>query len=138
MDALVTPAEFEDWCAGMRAAELGELASEPLFRVEAHTVDHPMLTACVPAERRRQVAEGVGDLERATGRPVRWVAYPSGDYDDGVLDDARALGLEAGFAVTPRGRRAPAFEIPRAGIYRPEPEVAVAKAVWARRLEWRG
>lgn len=133
IDGLLTEAERLDWTSGMTADEMRELDGDALFDVEAHTVDHPFLSRCVPAEAARQLVENREFIEAACRKTVRALAYPSGDYDARIVALARAHRFSCGFAVAPSLGTDPAFEHPRAGIFQAAPEVAAFKAMWARR-----
>lgn len=135
---LMTAAERQDWTDGMTAGEMRELDADPLFEVEAHTVDHPFLTRCDDREAARQLAENREFIEAACRKRVRALAYPSGDYDGRIIAMARAQGFSSGFAVAPSLGTDPAFEHPRAGVFQAAPEVAAFKAMWARRRTRKG
>ena len=68
--------------------------------VESHTYSHPFLS------RARQSLDDELSCSRAviavhTAQPVRFLAYPYGDYDEGVIDAAKAAGYEAAVTVKP-------------------------------------
>ena len=53
-----------------------------------------------------------------TGQPVRYFAYPGGDYDLRTLALLREHGFEAGFATLPKKLGTDSrFEIARIGVY---------------------
>jgi peptidoglycan/xylan/chitin deacetylase (PgdA/CDA1 family) len=59
-------------------------------------------------------------LEELTEQPVRYLAYPSGNYNQGTLELVKAAGYEAAFATIPRNLGDdPRFELERVGIYSP-------------------
>jgi peptidoglycan/xylan/chitin deacetylase (PgdA/CDA1 family) len=112
------PADEEMDCfAGMTEEQVGQLASEPLFQIGVHTVDHPRLSLCDQLEAERQLEENQTFLERVTGRPCEWVAWPGGDYDLHAIDVCRRRRLRGGFAVVPRLKVAPEWELPRVDVY---------------------
>ena len=92
-DALHLPAPQPDDLP-MTAAEVGELAADPLFEIGGHTATHPALPMLAPAERRRDILDGKHACEGLTGRPAAGFAYPHGANDA----DARAAVAECGFA----------------------------------------
>jgi peptidoglycan/xylan/chitin deacetylase (PgdA/CDA1 family) len=68
----------------------------------AHSRTHPLLTR-IPDERLDdEVAGSVADLERELGAPPALFAYPSGAFDDRVVDAVRRAGIAAAF-TTDRG-----------------------------------
>jgi peptidoglycan/xylan/chitin deacetylase (PgdA/CDA1 family) len=130
--------EVLEYCSGMTEEQLADLASNDLFSVGAHTVDHPVLTRCSRDEAVRQLAENRQFLERVCNRPVTAVAYPAGEYNESIVEACRQLGFRRGYAVKPLLKKHPDFEVPRAGVWRRQEEVAVFKALWARRRVNRG
>ena len=132
-ESFVSQAEAEDWFLGMTENQMRELDANPLFSVEAHTVDHPFLTRCNSDELVRQIGENKTYIEDVCSKKVVAVAYPSGDYNNGVLEACQRLGLNAGYAVAPSVNKWSYLEIPHAGIYQSAREVALFKALWARR-----
>src|SRR6202022_1886587 len=106
------------------------LASDPLFMVGSHTVDHPFLTRCPPYEAVRQMRENKSWLERVTNRPCNTIAYPSGDYNTEILGACPELGFSRGYATTPLFGQDREFEIPRMGIYSPSVETLGFKIYW--------
>jgi peptidoglycan/xylan/chitin deacetylase (PgdA/CDA1 family) len=89
----------------MGTPELQVLASDG-FDVELHTCNHANLpqlarrnSAAFDAELQgcRQILEGI------TGETVDYVAYPSGLYDQTVLDAVASFGFRAGFTTRASG-----------------------------------
>lgn len=105
--------------AGMTHDQLVAAGESDLVEIASHTVTHPFLTRESPAEQTREIYESKRVLAASTGRPVRYFAYPSGDYDGAVLARVRDSGYEAAFATRPRGEGAGPFAIGRVGIYSP-------------------
>jgi len=114
---------ISDLCAGMTAEQVCQLAADPLFTIGCHTVDHPFLTRCEPAEMLRQIVENKNWLQQATVHPLTAVAYPSGDYNSEVVAVCESQGFGRGYAVIPANRPAGVFELARIGVYRPSLDV---------------
>jgi peptidoglycan/xylan/chitin deacetylase (PgdA/CDA1 family) len=129
---------LNDHYAGMTWDHIRELAKDPLFEVGIHTVDHPFLTSCDDGEMQRQIGENREDLERVTGKQVRSIAYPLGDYDLKVTGKCRELGIEERYAVDLRGggrKGTPGRdEIPRIGVYKPSLDIVGFKVQWGNLL----
>jgi peptidoglycan/xylan/chitin deacetylase (PgdA/CDA1 family) len=79
--------------------------SENGVDVESHTNSHPFLTSrrhrdLQPAEYTRflrdELVSSKQTLEKETGKPVRFLAYPYGDYDTAVATATASSGYEAG------------------------------------------
>jgi peptidoglycan/xylan/chitin deacetylase (PgdA/CDA1 family) len=113
------PPETLDQYGGMTRDQLAAAAKDDLFEVGSHTVAHPYLTGISPAEQASEISGSKQVLSALTGRPVRYFAYPGGDYDGAVLARVRDSGYEAAFASRPHNVGSERFEIGRMGIYSP-------------------
>jgi peptidoglycan/xylan/chitin deacetylase (PgdA/CDA1 family) len=133
LESFVSETDRLDWYAGMTEEQIAEIGDNPLFVLGAHTVDHPMLTYCEPAEAARQMGDNKRFLERVSKKAVTAISYPSGDYDSAVVELSKRLGFGAGYAVVPLLGKFLSFEIPRSGVYQSAEEVAAFKAMWSRR-----
>lgn len=87
----------------MDAAELLELAADPLCTIGAHTMTHPRLATLPEPQARAEMADSRTTLEALLGRGVRHFAYPVGDPTSAGAREF-ALARELGFvtAVTTR------------------------------------
>jgi peptidoglycan/xylan/chitin deacetylase (PgdA/CDA1 family) len=85
------------------------------MEIAAHSANHPDFRKLGPAELRRQLVEPKAQLEEATGKPVRFMAYPAGMYNPAVMAATRAAGYEAAVTVLHGTRHTPslAFELRR-------------------------
>jgi peptidoglycan/xylan/chitin deacetylase (PgdA/CDA1 family) len=113
------PEEILDEYRGMTQEQLSEVCSDNLFEIGSHTITHPYLSALSPAEQTMEISESKHVLYALTGRPVRYFAYPGGDYNGASLASVRESGYEAAFATRPKNVSSEAFEIARIGIYSP-------------------
>jgi len=102
---------------GMTKEQLRKAADNPLFELGAHTMTHPILPRLSKEEQREEILGCRRFLSDSTGQPVRYFAYPGGEYDQDTVELVRAAGYEAAFAVVPRKLGAPLFEIGRVGVY---------------------
>jgi len=130
--------QINDHCAGMTWDHIREIARSPLFEIGIHTVDHPFLTLCDDAEMERQITVNREELERVTGKSIRSIAYPSGDYDARVVAKCGDLGLERRYAVNLRsdtnGTSIGSNEIPRLGVYTRSVSKVGFKVQWGNLL----
>ncbi len=110
-----------DYYDGMSADQLVRCAAHPLITIGSHTVSHSFLTRCSIDELSFELTESKRALEAMSGKTVDLFAYPTGDYNREVAEAVQAAGYRAAFAVAPRNVGLPGFEIPRIGIYQPEP-----------------
>lgn len=117
-------AGYDEWLGTEHEGELACMSWEALREVAArgweigsHTCSHPRLSAVADDDLRRELAESRAICEDRTGAACVSLAYPYSDYDDRVVDAARATGY--GLAVTvPRSAAAPLpLQWPRVGVY---------------------
>jgi len=78
----------------LTAAEMAEMQRAGLA-FGSHTLNHPHLTALPAADARRELVESRARLEEALGAPCLTLAYPYGDWNQGVRD----LAAEAGYRL---------------------------------------
>ncbi len=81
-------------------AELRQLASEGVT-MGAHTRTHPLLHRVSPDEVRAEVAGSLEDLQRELGATPPIFAYPSGGFDDQVVQTLRLVGIIIAFTTVP-------------------------------------
>jgi peptidoglycan/xylan/chitin deacetylase (PgdA/CDA1 family) len=109
-----------DWAQIRALQDLG-------MEIGAHTISHPFLTRCRPAEARKELAGARAMLEAALARPVRAFAYPQGDYDPAVVAATRAAGYTTAVTLD-QGRARPGADpllLPRLHVGRHTPPAAL-------------
>lgn len=94
----------------LSAAELKELAAEPLATIGNHTADHAILPFCADAEVEAQIAGCQDYLAQLTGTTPDIIAYPDGACDPRVAAIARSQGLRLGAVVDFRKNHLPLGE----------------------------
>jgi peptidoglycan/xylan/chitin deacetylase (PgdA/CDA1 family) len=134
LEEITTEAERHEHCAGMTEDQIAELASDSLFSIGAHTIDHPFPTKCASGEAERQIRLNKEWIERITGRTCDTLAYPIADYDEGVLQVCHDLGFRQAFSVERKIQGPPELQIPRVGIYFPSLAELGLKIRWATLL----
>ncbi len=86
--------------------QLGDLSRDPvaakLITVGSHTHTHPQMSQLDDAALDYELTHSKELLERWTGRPVRHFAYPSGDYDDRILNAMERNGYQSSWTTEPR------------------------------------
>lgn len=87
--------------------------------IQSHSFSHSFLTRRSAASLRTELVESKRTIEGKTGRPVRFIAYPYGDYNARVARATEAAGYDAGLtcnfgAVTPGSNP---FEMKRVVLY---------------------
>jgi peptidoglycan/xylan/chitin deacetylase (PgdA/CDA1 family) len=130
LEDFISPRDLANCYAGMSAEQLAELAGDSLFSIGVHTVDHPFLTRCEPAEALRQIRDNRAWIEETCGHTCDGIAYPGGDYDGQVIGLCRAAGLSRGYCLSRSVNLTPQMEIPRLGIYSTSTDVLGLKAQW--------
>jgi peptidoglycan/xylan/chitin deacetylase (PgdA/CDA1 family) len=125
---------ISDCYAGMTADDVKTAASDSLFSLGAHTLDHPYLTLCDSDERRRQIAGCKHWLEALTSARCEAIAYPGGDYDEAVVKECVDAEIVRGYAIDPRLNTRPRWEVPRLGIYSSDLERLSIKVRWGNLL----
>jgi peptidoglycan/xylan/chitin deacetylase (PgdA/CDA1 family) len=91
-------------CAGagraMTSHEAGELVTDGLVTIGAHTVTHPILTEVGATVCHREIAESKAVCEELVGTNVTAFAYPYGKVDNEVRAAVGAAGFTSGFGTT--------------------------------------
>lgn len=82
------------WCL-LNVAQLKQVAAAGM-EIGAHTLSHPVLSACREDLARWEIEESKRELERVLGRPVWAFAYPFGNPGTMGVREVR-LAREAGF-----------------------------------------
>jgi len=130
LEDFVSANELADYFAGMTEEQVGELASDPLFSLGIHTVDHPFLTKCDSEEVHRQILNNKAWLERFSNQPCTAIAYPAGQYNADVLMQCCRLGVTEGHALVPLLGTNPDQELARVGVYSGSLESLGFKVQW--------
>ena len=112
--------EREAWLQDQEGRITSALKEPPMLRSQdlrtvdpelvewgSHTLSHGLLPGAGPEVVREELGESRRQLEALTGRPVRFLAYPNGQYTENVRQAAAACGYEValagdGSSVTPQ------------------------------------
>lgn len=78
--------------------QLRQMAADGIT-IGAHTIGHPDLTYLSRANALREIGESKLALEKELDRPVLLFAYPSGRYNQEVVEMVKAAGYEAAVTV---------------------------------------
>jgi peptidoglycan/xylan/chitin deacetylase (PgdA/CDA1 family) len=99
-------------------ATVRRLAASSALRFESHGAGHLDLSSLSPESRARELTASRTRIERETGAPARFVAYPFGAADERTTALARECGYEAGFTTRHGGLTLAAdrFRLPRADV----------------------
>lgn len=85
----------------MSAARIAALPSD-LITIGSHTVDHPRLSQLPAGQQQAQLTESRKALQALTGRDIDTLAFPYGDYDAAVVEQAEAAGYRYIYTVFPQ------------------------------------
>lgn len=85
----------------MTAEEIAGLPAD-LIDIGSHTVDHPHLTSLSEAEVATQLSGSRATLESLLGRTIDTLAFPYGDHDVKVVEQARSAGYRFVYTVSPQ------------------------------------
>ncbi len=113
-----------EWLTGDREKPLllsgGRLRELRSSKVEigSHTINHPRLSRLQPEQVWHEVADSKSALENVLGEPVKFFAYPYGDYNPSVRDAVEKAGYLAALTCSrgPANTAPNAYEIPRKAI----------------------
>ena len=67
--------------------------------VACHTYDHPMLTKLPDDQWSKQIDKPRETLEKITGKPVDYFAYPFGGWNQRAVDEVKKRGIMAAFQL---------------------------------------
>ncbi len=101
--------ELEDK-AMLKWDELRDMAQSRLITIGAHTVTHPILTHLDDNEIRTEIEDSCRRIAQELGRPVRFFAYPNGDYNSTAQSAVRGCGL-VGCATQGNGFNPPGTDL---------------------------
>ncbi|HVR43921.1 MAG TPA: polysaccharide deacetylase family protein [Thermoanaerobaculia bacterium] len=105
--------------------------------IQSHTTTHPFLTKQDDAALEKELAGSRALLEKKVGKPIRYVAYPYGDYDGRVAEATQAAGYDAGLTCNFGEVRAGSdpFRMNRVVIYKETSFASFRKLLGASELE---
>ena len=103
---------------GMSESMVREISLHPLITIGNHSETHPLLSRCTVNQLIREIKDSKLYLEQLISKKVEYFAYPTGDYNQKVIDFVRDTGYKAAFGIDNINNIGfPKFEIPRVGIY---------------------
>lgn len=82
--------------------------------IAAHTWDHPNLRNLKEKEWDQQISQPMRQLEKITGKPVKYLAYPYGAWNDKAIMELRKHGIKAAFQLSEKkSEKEPLYTIRR-------------------------
>jgi len=105
----------------LNSSSIRTMVPSGLVEFGAHTETHPILSLLPPEEQAREISGSVHAVERLTGQPCRFFAYPNGrprDYDSRTVELLRNSGILAAVTTTrgPNDARTSLLELQRYGV----------------------
>jgi peptidoglycan/xylan/chitin deacetylase (PgdA/CDA1 family) len=134
----VSERDVADRYAGMTGEQVAELAADRRFSIGVHTIDHPFLTRCEPADALHQIQGNRAWLEAVCGQRCDTIAYPGGDCDARLLSACRTLGFTRGYAVARPVDDRSWLGLPRIGIYSKSTDALGFKMQWGHLIRAMG
>jgi len=83
----------------LNVCELQALAKHPLITIGAHTEAHVSLPYLPVEEQEREIRGSYETLQKLTGSPVEFFAYPYGNYSSATIECVRRTGFRAAFTT---------------------------------------
>jgi peptidoglycan/xylan/chitin deacetylase (PgdA/CDA1 family) len=97
----------------MSAAQIKDLSDEGHV-IGCHTYDHPFITRLQDKQWAHQIDRPKLLLEKITGRPADYFAYPYGVWNEAAINALKNSGIKAAFQLTGNeSQRAPLYSIRR-------------------------
>ena len=98
-------AQLENDIPLLSPEDVRALSSEPLVSVGSHALTHRKLTRLTASECKDELEGSRAMILKQSGRPPEYIAYPKGNYNQGVMDAAKEAGFIGGLSVIERGVR---------------------------------
>ncbi len=105
--------------------------------IQSHTFSHSFLTRRSAANLRSELVESKRAIEKNTGKSVRFIAYPYGDYNKRVVKATKAAGYDGGLTCNfgPVVPGSNPFEMKRVVLYEKTTFAAFRRLLGSEELE---
>lgn len=102
----------------LTADQIKQMSASGTVDIECHTLSHPNLDGLPYQNQLAELSQSKTALEKLTGRPVNYIAYPSGKYNEDTLKAARSTGYRLAFKMSggPAANSESRLELPRVFI----------------------
>ena len=115
---------IDEWLGGpyedeLRPMSWGQLRSlaDAGWEIGSHTLTHPRLPALDDDALRSELVDSRRECARRMERDCTSIAFPYGEFDSRVIDEAKQAGYSAAAMLSDRLERTSRFECPRIGVY---------------------
>lgn len=123
---------------GISSEQLEHAGASRFVQIGVHTHTHPFLSTLSKEDQAEEISTNRTILKEKTKSEVRYMAYPSGDYNNDTLVVLKELNFKAACAVHMNGKNEDLiYQLPRVGIYSPSVKRVVAASL-KNRLKLRG
>lgn len=121
----------------LTAGEISELSQDPLVTIGSHGLTHGKLTRFSPEMAENEIDQSRVLLEKMTGKPINFFAYPKGSFNSLIMDYTEKAGYRAAFSAIQRlvDRNCGFYGIPRVQIDR-STSFLEFKAKLTRAVNW--
>ena len=110
--------EVTEFYGGMSHDQIQQAGKSRWLDLGAHTISHPYLDQLERELQQQEIVESKRTLDQLAGTPVRYFAYPGGEYNQDSLEVVKAAGFQAAFAVISKSLGTDQqYEIGRIGVY---------------------
>jgi peptidoglycan/xylan/chitin deacetylase (PgdA/CDA1 family) len=86
----------------LSAEQLRGLAGNRFLGIGSHTVNHPNLARLQPDQALAELADSKTTLESILGGKVSLFSFPHGEHNEALVQQARAVGYQRVFTISPR------------------------------------
>ena len=107
------------WRDYMKLEEAKSISKHPLVTLGSHTLTHPDLVEINPTQARIEIVESKKKLEDFFGQSFDYLCYPSGTFNDYVVESVREAGYRLAFTTARKrlnGERETLYSIARLKI----------------------
>lgn len=99
---LVTEPLKHEAHGSMSVGAVKELLKNPWISIGGHTRTHPILSELSESQLQDEIANSKIELEQIFGRPVSYLAYPSGDFNASIRKMTQEAGYRLAFTTSPK------------------------------------
>ena len=67
--------------------------------IQVHTLNHPFLTQCSDKQLEKELVNSKHQFEKLLDRPMNYLCYPYGFFDERVIEEVKNAGYKMAFAI---------------------------------------
>jgi peptidoglycan/xylan/chitin deacetylase (PgdA/CDA1 family) len=103
----------------MTLEQIKQISENKWITIGSHTVSHPILKNCSFRSQQFELFESKKILNEWTKKPIDYLAFPNGDFNNETLQLAKKAGYKLAFSIEPARinvRKVDPFKVPRYAI----------------------